>query len=204
MTEANRSSTDLGALILQNRHTGEYLELRRFQPKAGDVWLEIRGSLPPEGRGPPLHKHLCEDEGGTVIIGKLAAIVNNESIVANAGESAFFPRGSYHRWWNPGETKLEFVGFVRPVVDLDRFLQAVFEVVNAGPENRPSLFYMAHVLRRHRVTQAARLMPPAVQGILFECCFWIGTLFGFYRGTTWPGCPEKCIGAPTFPEPPQR
>jgi hypothetical protein len=42
------------------------------------------------------------------------------------------------------------------VVDLDRYLQAVFEVMNAGPEGRPSLFYIAHAALRHRDTQAMR------------------------------------------------
>ena len=106
------------------------------------------------------------------------------------------PRGIPHRWWNEGDAPLVFVGRARPVVDLDRYLQAVFEVMNASPPNRPSLFYLAHLSLRHRRTQAVLLMPRVVQAVLFPLAVALGTLLGRYRGTDWPGCPARCTGAP--------
>ena len=85
---------------------------------------------------------------------------------------------------------------MRPGIDLDRSLQAIFEVVNAGPSNRPSLFYLAHLSLRHRRTQSVLVMPPVVQAVLFRAVVAIGTLLGRYRGTDWPGCPARCTGAP--------
>ena len=93
-----------------------------------------------------------------------------------------------------------FEGFARPLVDLDRYLQAVFEVVNSGPEDRPPLFYMAHALRRHRATQAVLVAPRIVQAILFPLVVGLGTLLGKYGGTDWPGCPARCTGAPLVAE----
>ena len=82
------------------------------------------------------------------------------------------------------------------MVDLDRYLQAIFEVMNAGPPNRPPLFYLAHASLRHRRTQTVLVMPPAIQAVLFRVAVGLGTLLGRYRGTDWPGCPARCTGAP--------
>ena len=129
---------DTSPLVIENKHTGERLELRRLRMD-GEVCLELRGSLPPRSEGPPLHIHFEEHEEGKVHSGVLTALVDGKRIQAGSGQSVEFPRGSAHRWWNEGEELLEFTGYARPVVDLDRYLQAVFQVVNAGPPNRPPI-----------------------------------------------------------------
>ncbi|MCM2269794.1 MAG: cupin domain-containing protein [Thermoanaerobaculia bacterium] len=182
-------------LRLENRHTGEVLELHRRRAD-GEVWLEIRGTLPPHREGPPLHVHHAEDEEGIVTAGTLSVLVGGRRLQLGAGERARLPRGVPHRWWNGGDESLVFEGVARPVVDLDRFLQAVFEIVNAGPPNRPSLVYLAHAARRHRRTQSVLLLPRLVQPLLFGAVVALGTLLGRYRGTAWPGCPARCTGAP--------
>ena len=182
-------------LVLENRHTGERLELRRVL-LGGQMCLELRGSLPPRSEGPPLHVHLKEHEEGRVNRGRLTALVDGKRVEAGPGESAELPLGSAHRWWNEGDEPLEFVGYARPVVDLDRYLQAVFEIVNAGPADRPSVVYMAHVIRRHRETQEVFLMPRPVQAVVFGLAYLVGSLIGAYRGDDWPGCPSRCPGAP--------
>lgn len=187
------------SLILVNRHTGERLELRRFQHEKGP-WLELRGSLPPRSEGPPLHVHFDEDERGRVTSGTLTALVGGEQLELNADQELSFPRGVAHRWWNAGDEMLTFEGLARPLVDLDRYLQAVFEIINAGPDGRPPLFYLAHALRRHRSTQAAFVAPRVLQAILFPLLVGLGTLLGKYRGTGWPGCPARCTGAPLAAE----
>ena len=182
-------------LVLENRHTGERLELRRVVLD-GETCLEVRGSLPPRSEGPPLHVHLEEHEEGRVTRGRITAVVDGQRIEAGPGETAELPMGSAHRWWNEGAEPLEFVGYARPVVDLDRYLQAVFQIVNAGPAERPSAMYMAHVMRRHRDTQEVRLMPRLLQAIVFRLAFVVGSLTGAYRGEDWPGSPSRCPGAP--------
>jgi hypothetical protein len=117
-----------------------------------------------------------------------------------AGGSAAFPIGSVHRWWNDADDTLVFSGIVTPAVDLDRYLQAVFEVLNSGPVDRPPLFYMAHVSWRHRHTQTVLFMPRPLQTVMLPLIVAIGTLVGRYRGTSWPGSPSRCTGAPTVAE----
>ena len=189
----------MNALVLANRHTGERLELRRLR-RNGDVWLELKGTLPPHRQGPPMHIHFAEDEEGHVLAGTLSASVNGQVVTVPAGKSTALPRGLPHRWWNDGEELLVFEGYAKPVVDLDRYLQAVFEVLNAGPDRRPPLFYMAHAALRHRETQAVLLMPAPIQAVLFRAVVALGTLLGKYRGEDWPGCPARCTGAPVAVE----
>lgn len=124
---------DTQSLNLENRHSGERLALRRVQ-RDGEVWLELRGSLPPHREGPPLHIHFVQEERGHVRSGTLSAVLSGNRLTVGRGESAVFPRGSAHRWWNEGSEPLEFEGYARPAADLDRYLQAVFEALNAGPD----------------------------------------------------------------------
>lgn len=135
-------------LRLENRHTGEVLELRRLHRK-GEAVLELRGTLPPHREGPPTHIHHVEDEEGRVIGGTLSAEIGGQRLTAGPGHTVRLPRKVAHRWWKDGDEPLFFEGLVRPIVDLDRYLQAVFEVMNAGAPNRPPLFYLAHVALRH-------------------------------------------------------
>ena len=184
-----------GYLKLENRHTGEVLELRRRRDQ-GVLVLELRGTLPPHREGPPLHVHRFEDEIGKITAGTLSGVVGGRPVRAGPGESVTLPRGVPHRWWNEGDELLAFEGQVRPLVDFDQYLQAVFEVMNAGPSGRPPLFYLAHLAVRHRHSQAVLVMPGPIQALVFRIALVIGTLLGRYRGNDWPGCPTRCTGAP--------
>jgi hypothetical protein len=83
-----------------------------------------------------------------------------------------------------------------PASDLDRFIQALWAASNASPSGRPSIFYIAHIVWRHRRTQTVALPPKAIQWIMFPLILLLGTLLGKYRGTAWPGSPASCTGAP--------
>lgn len=180
-------------LHLENRHTGEGLSLTRIR-RGSEVWLELKGSLPPHREGPPMHIHFVEDEEVHIRSGTLSAVLDGRQISAGPGQSTSILRGVPHRWWNGGDEMLEFEGYARPAVDLDRYLQAVFEVTNAGSAGRPPLFYMAHVALRHRHTQVVLILPRPIQAVLFRAIVAIGTALGRYRGTEWPGCPSRCNG----------
>ncbi len=186
------------ALTVELRHTGERLTIRRIKADNRVEELRLAGSLPAHRQGPPLHIHFEEDESGVVVSGTLSALVDGKLHVIEAGGSGHFPRGSVHRWWNDGDEELVIQGVVTPPIDLDRYLHALFEVLNAGPPDRPPIFYIAHVLYRHRKTQLALVVPRAVQRVLFPIIVMLGTVLGKYRGTAWPGCPSRCTGAPVI------
>jgi hypothetical protein len=104
--------------------------------------------------------------------------------------------GSAHRWWNAGDEILRFEGVTKPLVDLDVFFEAAFEVLNSGPANRPPVFYLAHLAWRHRKTQAVLFAPRWLVAVLVPLVVLAGTILGRYRGTDWPGCPDRRAAAP--------
>lgn len=183
-------------LRLENRHTGEVVYLSRTRLESGEEAIRIRGSLPPKKDGPPLHLHTRETEKGLVLSGKLGAIVDGKEMVLEPGEEFVFPAGKMHTWWNAGDDLVEFEGIAYPAVDLDRFLQAMVEVLNAGEAGKPPPFYAAHVMYRHRVTQYGEVIPKPLQRVLFPALVAFGRLTGKYRGGDWPGSPASCRGAP--------
>ncbi len=186
-------------LVIENRHTGERLALRRVM-RDGQLCLELKGTLPPHQEGPPLHIHHVEIEEGRVIAGTLGAMLNGRRLRVTAGQGAQFPAGTAHRWWNDGEDTLVLEGYSYPLADLDRYLQAAFEILNSGPAGRPPLFYMAHLAWRHRRTQTVLFAPRWLQTVLVPTIVLFGTVLGRYRGSQWPGCPDRCIDAPVAPD----
>ena len=180
---------------LTNRHTGERLQIRRVL-RDGSMCLELKGTLPPKQDGPPLHVHYYEHEEGTVVAGRLGAEVDGRQVQIEVGGTVLLPMGSAHRWWNAGDETLVFEGVARPVVDLDLFFAAAFEVLNSGPANRPPRFYLAHLAWQHRKTQGVLFAPRWVQAIVVPLVVLLGTALGRYRGTEWPGCPARCTPAP--------
>jgi quercetin dioxygenase-like cupin family protein len=183
-------------LQLELQHTGEVLRMRRIRDAGGQTILVIDGSLPPGTSGPPPHVHFHQREEGTVKAGTLGARVGKETIRVPAGGTGVFPAGVVHTWWNAGDDLLELSGRAIPAGDLDRYLQALFAVLNAGPSGRPSIFYIAHVLWRHRRTQVVAAPSRIIQRIFFPFILFVGRVLGKYRGTSWPGSPESCTGAP--------
>jgi mannose-6-phosphate isomerase-like protein (cupin superfamily) len=183
-------------LHLEIRHTGEILRIRRMRDSQGQTILALDGSLPAGASGPPLHIHFHEREEINVKAGTLGAQVGKEKIIVPTGGAAVLPAGVVHKWWNAGDDRLEISGWVVPAADLDRFLQALFAVLNASSTGRPSIFYLAHVLSRYRDSQAIMLPPRIVQRIVFPVVLLVGRVLGKYRGDNWPGSPASCPGAP--------
>jgi quercetin dioxygenase-like cupin family protein len=182
-------------LQLDNRHTGEWLRLRRVREQGVEI-LELEGGVPPHGEGPPEHVHVGQVEEGQVVSGVLTATVNGRRFTIQAGERAAFPADVPHRWWNEGTEPLVFKGRAIPAGNLDQFLQAIFAIVNASPKNRPSLFHLAHLLHRNRHASQLTMLPLWVQRLLFPVAIAIGRLAGAYPSTGWPGAPDACTGAP--------
>ena len=150
----------------------------------------------PRASGPPLHIHFHEREEVIVKAGTLGAQIGTEKIIVPTGGTAVLPAGVVHKWWNAGDDLLELGGRVIPANDLDRYLQAIFAVLNASPSGRPSIFYIAHVAWRHRHTQAFAMPPRAIQRVIFPLILFVGRVLGKYRGDNWPGSPASCPGAP--------
>jgi cupin domain len=133
-----------------------------------------------------------------VTAGTLSVDVGGQRIDAGPGQAVRIPRGAPHRWWNQGNQPLAFESRARPVVDLDRYVHAIFEVMNAGGRNRPPLFYLADAALRHRRTQVVLGMALPIQAILFRVLIVLGTMLGALsrnRMARLPGTVHWCAGS---------
>ena len=184
-------------LRIELKSRGEWLELERSRAANGTEELRMTGSLLACREGPPPHLHFEEDEHVEVVSGRASVLLDGNRLELVAGQQISFPKGSIHTWWNDGVDEVVIRGVATPVIDLDRYLQAVFQVLDAGSPNRPPMFYMAHVMHRHRSTQLTPVIPRAIQRVLLPVVVLLGTVLGKYRGTSWPGCPSRCTGAPS-------
>jgi mannose-6-phosphate isomerase-like protein (cupin superfamily) len=88
ITDTRRAMSN--PLVLENRHTGERLEVRRVTA-GGETWLTLLGSLPPHREGPPLHIHFREQEVFRVVAGTLSAVSNGHQVRVAVGGAATFP-----------------------------------------------------------------------------------------------------------------
>ena len=57
--------------------------------------------LAPFWAGGPLHQHSTHAEGCSVLAGSLAVTVGEQTHLPHAGQSAFAPRRTPHRFWSP-------------------------------------------------------------------------------------------------------
>jgi hypothetical protein len=71
-----------------------------------------------------------------VLHGTLHAVVDGRTLTIRAGGTAALSDRSAHRWWNGGDDLLIVEGYATPVIDLDRYLESAFEVLNHGAPNR--------------------------------------------------------------------
>lgn len=180
-------------LVLVNRHTGERLVLRRTGADPAER-LEMKGSLPPGRAAMSVHMHRAQDVRIRLDGGTLHALVDGRTVAIEAGEALEIPRGTPYRLWNEGPTPATYGATVTPALDLDRYLQAYFDVVNAGERDRPALAYLAQVQMRHQQTQAVRLLWGPLQELLFAGAVAVGFATGRFRGGEWPGSPERAPG----------
>lgn len=183
----------MAALLLENRHTGETMALRRTTV-SGEEALEIDGVLPPGRAAMSVHAHRGQDLALSVRTGSLRALLGNRRVTIPEGETLHVPRGTPYRLWNEGMDASEYRATAVPVADLDRYLQGYFQVVNAGERDHPPLTYLARLHLRHRHSQSLRLLSAPFQTALFLGAAAAGALVGRYRGEGWPGAPDTCPG----------
>ena len=181
-------------LIIENRHNGERLALRRVK-RGDEVWLELKGSLPHIGKGllSIFTSRRMKKGSSDPARCRLCSMVADSPQARESGcrSLADRPTGGGTTGMNPWCSKATR----GPQWTWTSFFDDL-EVLNAGSANRPPLFYMAHLLLRHRHTQTLLIMPRPIQAVLFRVIVTVGTLLGRYRGDGWPGCPSRCVGAP--------
>ena len=131
--------------------------------------------------GPPMHVHLLQSEGFTVLAGRIGYQRPGEPAqFAGPGESVVFHAGEAHRFWNAGDEPLHCAAWVEPVDNAEYLLTELFASTKRNGGKRPSLFDVAFLLRRYRDEFRMVEIPTPVQRIVFPIVVVLGRLLGKY------------------------
>ena len=158
---------------------GERLTFVRRVPGRAGERLEGENRVAP-GAGPVMHVHHYQEEGFTVLEGRLGYQRAGEPPrYAGRGESVVFAPGEAHRFWNAGEGELRCAAYVEPADNLEYFLAGIFAAQRRGG-GRPDPFDAAFLARRYRSEFGTLAVPPLVQRLVFPAVVALGRLLGRY------------------------
>lgn len=161
--------------------SGERLTFFRRVPGINGDRLEGENLVLP-GAGPPMHVHYHQEEGFTVLEGRIAYQRLGEPVqFAEVGESLVFAKGEPHRFWNAGTGNLRCSAYLEPADNIEYFLTEIFDSAARSGNGRPGLLESAYLTRRYRSEYALLAIPAAVQRWLFPVLVAIGTALGRYR-----------------------
>lgn len=154
--------------------------LRRVPTPEGDV-LEVENEVQPNV-GPPMHVHHFQEEGLTVVEGRIGyQRKGEEPQFAEAGATVVFKPGEVHRFWNAGEGLLKCTGYISPADSIEYFLGGIYEAQKKAGSLRPDMFDAAFLARRYRNEFAMAEIPAFVQRFVFPVMVAIGNVTGKFR-----------------------
>jgi quercetin dioxygenase-like cupin family protein len=159
--------------------TGETLTFHGIKHDEQGEYLEVSNEVAP-GAGPPMHVHYRQDEGLTVVAGRIGhQIAGGKEQFAGVGETVVFKAGVAHRFWNAGTDTLRCTGFVRPADNLVYFLSNIYQSANENG-GRPGLKDSAFLMHRYSNEFGMLEIPAFVQKGLFPVARFIGNVSGYY------------------------
>lgn len=86
--------------------------------------LTLFESVIEAGQGPPVHRHLREDEFICVLAGRLRFLLADDLVDAPAGSCVFIPRGMAHAWRAVDGEPVRFLGGFTPAAPgMERFFE---------------------------------------------------------------------------------
>lgn len=177
-----KTQTSVKAMQHTFPHTIEtkYGEKINFLRMEGDTLL-LEGFCKPQA-GPDFHTHLRQDEGVTVLSGKIGyQILGEAPQYGGPGDSVTFKRGVPHRFWNAGEDELHISGWINPAENVVFFLSTLYDAFNKGSNKRPAPFEGAYLTYCYRYEYDVPTMPGFVKRVIMPITYAIGRLLGKYK-----------------------
>jgi len=130
----------------------------------GDFAVEAGGFVP---GGEHVHDHCAEHF--EVRSGRIAFLLDGEERVLEAGGQVTVPRGTWHRWWNPGDGDVLTRVRVEPALRFEDAILTFWGMCADGHTNRegrPSPLFGAVLATRHRTEIRYREPPDLVQRVM--------------------------------------
>jgi mannose-6-phosphate isomerase-like protein (cupin superfamily) len=102
------------------------------------IWTEETGGdfslvehpMPPKALAAPLHKHTREDEYSYVLEGRMGALLGDEVVYAEVGDTVFKPRDQWHTFWNAGDEPCRILEIIAPG-GFEHFFDELGDMVDA-------------------------------------------------------------------------
>jgi mannose-6-phosphate isomerase-like protein (cupin superfamily) len=161
--------------------SGERLTFLRRVPGINGDRIEGENLVLP-GAGPPMHVHHHQEEGFTVLEGRIGYQRLGEPVqFAEVGESLVFAKGEPHRFWNAGTGNLRCSAYIEPADNIEYFLTEIFASQARAGNGRPGLLESAYLARRYRSEFSLLEIPAMVQRFVFPVLIAIGSALGRYR-----------------------
>ncbi len=164
---------------IDNGH-GEVLVFERLVATPSGDRLEGYNEVKP-GAGPPMHVHFRQEEGLTVVSGRLGYQTKGEPPrYAEVGETVIFTPGVAHRFWADGDVPLRCAAYIQPADNIVYFLSEIFRSVRTNG-GRPDPFDAAYLLHRYRSEFAMLAIPGFVTHVVFPILRLIGSMTGRFK-----------------------
>ncbi|QIX60639.1 cupin domain-containing protein [Hymenobacter sp. BT18] len=160
---------------------GETLIFQKLVPEPDGDRLLVENFVAP-GMGPLMHVHHLQDEGLTVIKGRIGyQILGEPEQFAEAGETVIFKRGVAHRFWNAGDDILNCQGWVKPANTIVFFLSAIYAAQRKVGKLEPERFDAAFLITRYASEYSLPSIPAFVRKVIIPTTYRVGRLMGKYR-----------------------
>ena len=91
----------------------------------------VEHPMSPRALAAPLHLHTREDEYSYVLEGRMGALLGDDVVYAEAGDTVFKPRDQWHTFWNAGDTPARILEIISPG-GFERFFDELGGFVAAG------------------------------------------------------------------------
>jgi mannose-6-phosphate isomerase-like protein (cupin superfamily) len=104
----------------------------KVRGREGDAYSLFENVTQPGYAGPPLHRHLTQDESWYVLEGAFAFRVDGRTTATGPGECVHAPRGSLHTFQNTGTTVGRLLVAVGPAGDFEAFVEETGEPTTAS------------------------------------------------------------------------
>ena len=161
---------------------GEKIIFKELRKEPGGDKLVGESYAMKPGTGPIMHTHWLQDEGFTVIRGRIAYEVHGENVkYATEGESVVFERGTPHRFWNAGEEPLHCKCWIKPANTFPFFITSIFAAQNKSGKGQPERFDGAYLMKRYAAEYDITGIPKFVKKIVIPATYYLGKLLGKYK-----------------------
>ena len=162
---------------IDNPTTGERIVFRKTSAETRGSAVVVETFLRPYAAGARAHVHPAQEERFEVLAGSVGFQLGEQHLVAGPGHRITVPAGTPHRLWNAGEEEARFLSEIRPALQFEQHVTALFALETAARTGRRALC-RAVVAQEHFDTVRSPAPRVVVQRLGLALAASLGRLLG--------------------------